>query len=73
MITEDHIEAILHAIRSASVLEARELLRAFAADCRAQGLIDMAKHSSDSLANMAKAIDPDHRVPMGQRAVSVGE
>ena len=57
MITEDHIEATLHAIRSGSVMEARELLRAFAADCRAQGLIDMAKGSTPE---QAEAIETDH-------------
>lgn len=42
MITEEAIESTLHAIRICDVPTARELLRQFAADCRARGLVDCA-------------------------------
>ena len=41
--TEERLEIALRAIRSSPELQAREVLREFAADVRAQGMIDFAK------------------------------
>lgn len=62
MITEEHIEIILRAIRTVSYEDAREHLRGFAVDCRHDAMIDFvsamqAKHLPKAQASLKAMVE----------------